>query len=326
MAAFAALTIPLTIAVLVLPLLPPCLGQVVPKNANLTWLTLDDSSPISPLRMNPCMVVFGGEVLALGGLAASGRPLSDVWRSKDALTWTNVHASPSFSSRYASGCAVLGNQILIAAGLRGGRNILRRPTRSVWATSNGHAWRRARDGDFTARENVGLVAFRGQFWLVGGHRFSVSYNDVWRTSDPLKGNWIEVVRNAAFAPRGAMGITVFQGRLWIAGGGVTYSYHFQDVWSSSDGKAWVLAVADAAFSGRSMARLVVFQSQLFLLGGFTVDGVTAEVWTSSDGVNWTQGPRLPVAAGELGAVAVSKGIVIAAGTGLEGEDLVPLRI
>eukprot|EP00906_Rhabdomonas_costata_P012650 RCo018215 len=209
MAAFAALTIPLTIAVLVLPLLPPCLGQVVPKNANLTWLTLDDSSPISPLRMNPCMVVFGGEVLALGGLAASGRPLSDVWRSKDALTWTNVHASPSFSSRYASGCAVLGDQVFIAAGMRGGWNIHRQPTRSVWATRDLHAWRRGRNGGFSSRANIGLVAFKGEFWVIGGRGFHMAYNDVWRTADPLQGKWIEVVRNAAFKPRGAMGITVF---------------------------------------------------------------------------------------------------------------------
>eukprot|EP00906_Rhabdomonas_costata_P012660 RCo018228 len=59
--------------------------------ANLTWLTLHHLSPISPLRMNPCMVVFHGDLMMLGGLCASGRPLDDVWRSKDALTWTNVH-------------------------------------------------------------------------------------------------------------------------------------------------------------------------------------------------------------------------------------------
>eukprot|EP00906_Rhabdomonas_costata_P038776 RCo054877 len=185
--------------------------------AGYAWRTLRPTSPFSPARMSTCMVVFHGELMVLGGLSSFQYiSLNDVWRSRDALTWTDAHSSPSFSPRFAAGCAVHGEQVVIVAGMTHRSNKMWFPIRSVWVTPDGQKWSPGRDGSFSARERVGLVPFRGEVWLVGGCWGFSTYNDVWRSSDPLRGTWSKVVDRAPFSPRCGMGITTFQGRIWIA--------------------------------------------------------------------------------------------------------------
>eukprot|EP00906_Rhabdomonas_costata_P038773 RCo054869 len=246
------------------------------------WRTLRPTPPFLPARMSTCMVVFHGKLMVLGGLSSSWSiSLNDVWLSPDALTWTEVHAWPRFSPRYAAGCAVHGEQVVILAGMTHCSNKMWFPIRSVWVTPDGRKWFPGRDGDFPPRERVGLVAFRGDVWLVGGCWGFSTFNDVWRSSDPLRGTWSKVVERAPFSPRCGMEITTFQGRIWIAGGTVHASEEApSDVWSTPDGHHWILAMAAAPFSSRSAMALQPFQGQLFLLGGFTAEGPSAEVWVS----------------------------------------------
>eukprot|EP00906_Rhabdomonas_costata_P038774 RCo054875 len=233
-----------------------------------SWLSLRPTSPFSPARMSTCMVVFHGELMVLGGLSSwAFTSLNDVWRSPDALTWTEVHAWPRFSPRFAAGCAVHGEQVVIAAGLAHRNNKIWFPIRSVWVTTDAHKWSPGRDGGFSPRESIGLVPFRGELWLVGGCGAFTAFSDVWRSSDPLRGTWSKVVERAPFTPRCGMGITTFQGRIWIAGGTVQSNVQaLSDIWSTADGHHWSLALATAPFSSRSAMALQPFQGQLFLLG------------------------------------------------------------
>jgi leucine-zipper-like transcriptional regulator 1 len=92
---------------------------------------------------------------------------------------------------------------------------------------------------------------------------------------------------------------VFEDKLWVLGGYDPYlrgkqDNYLEDVWSSSDGVDWELMTNDAVWHGRRGHAVVAFNDALYLLGGFTVDeesgarGYSNEIFTSNDGVTWTQ--------------------------------------
>ena len=86
----------------------------------------------------------------------------------------------------------------------------------------------------------------------------------------------------------------FKNKIWVIGGR-TRSTFDNDVWSSSDGVSWVLETAHAAFRGRAGHSVVSFpdpatgEETLWLTAGMTWDGIPFnDIWSSVDGVNWTQ--------------------------------------
>jgi N-acetylneuraminic acid mutarotase len=87
----------------------------------------------------------------------------------------------------------------------------------------------------------------------------------------------------------------FDNYLWTFGGMEYTSRVLQnEIWRSADGSTWE-DVGEAAWTPRKSAAVVVYQDKLWLFGGathvlndFTSDKLANDVWTSQDGVNWTQ--------------------------------------
>lgn len=109
---------------------------------------------------------------------------------------------------------------------------------------------------------------------------------------------------ADFSPRAWHTSVVFNNKIWVIGGyngdgtlngGTDF---FNDIWSSVDGISWTLETANAGFSARYDHSSVVFDNKLWVIGGkaFDVPGRASnapfedlnDVWSSTDGVNWTQ--------------------------------------
>jgi hypothetical protein len=64
-----------------------------------------------------------------------------------------------------------------------------------------------------------------------------------------------------------------------------------DVWSSADGVHWECVTEQAPWPARAYLGAVVFQDKLWVLGGGNYlpnYQVRNDVWSSPDGVNWTQ--------------------------------------
>ncbi|MFM2142261.1 MAG: hypothetical protein RLZZ476_805, partial [Verrucomicrobiota bacterium] len=118
-------------------------------------------------------------------------------------------------------------------------------------------------------------------------------NQVWSSSDGVK--WGQVTASAGWSPRLAAGLVEHRGRMWMLGG--TENYYFgddkslkNDVWSSADGKTWKQETAKAAWSPRAYHQAVVLNDKIYVMGGGNyVPSYHAknDVWSSSDGVNWT---------------------------------------
>lgn len=86
---------------------------------------------------------------------------------------------------------------------------------------------------------------------------------------------------------------VFNDQIWVFGGVGTGYY--KDVYSSSSGSGWTLKTSNAPWGKRAYHSSVVFKNKIWILGGDealqdgTLDhSIRNDIWSSSDGVNWTR--------------------------------------
>ncbi len=133
-----------------------------------------------------------------------------------------------------------------------------------------------------------IIPFKNRIWAFG-------YSDVWSSENGIQ--WTKVSEIPDWAPRNAFTIAVHNERLWVTGGtvntasGTTY---YSDVWVSDDGIEWNRVKAVADFGPRSNPHLLSMGDSLWLIGGYLYDtknqayGEQNDVWTSTDGIQWTQ--------------------------------------
>lgn len=131
-----------------------------------------------------------------------------------------------------------------------------------------------------------LAAFASKLYSIGDKR-------VWTSADGL--NWSSQPKTD-WGERYGMQFAFFNNKLWMLGGMKTWDDFRNDVWSSVDGKEWRQVVSKASWSARRGHGLVVFKDKLWVLGGAVSSGRRDEtpsrflndVWSSDDGVNWTE--------------------------------------
>ncbi|MBN1516140.1 hypothetical protein JXA32_06190 [Candidatus Sumerlaeota bacterium] len=165
----------------------------------------------------------------------------------------------------------------------------------LWATASyaqtGIDWRNAGDIDglktYTKRNGQSSVVFNGRVWVIGGSHGG-PLNDVWSSADMV--SWDEEATSASFSKRYSHASVVFDNKIWVIGGFDAVS-NKNDVWYSSDGSTWIQATASAAFSGRRNHTCLVYNNKMWIIGGeygYSYGEEYNDVWSSSNGVDWTQ--------------------------------------
>lgn len=181
-------------------------------------------------------------------------------------------------------------------GLMGGFNM------NVMTTENGSSWHDVQpNAPWGRRFGPNCVYFDDKIFMMAGLQSQGPMkNDVWSTPDGI--NWTELTSQAAWGPRFGSAAVAYDNKLWIMGGIKTMSmfgsYTSNDVWSSPDGINWTHCAQGAAmWTPREGHSAVVFQNKIWVLGGMNIiNGIGIiydEVWTTTDGTNWTQMPNAP---------------------------------
>ena len=210
--------------------------------------------------------------------------------------WVLETESSKWQPRDSQGEFVYRNRLWI---LGGWFNSNEAPPRDVWSSANGRDWDLATESAPWIHSDLPMsIVFQDRMWMMGGwHNGRLpghsASNAVWSSRDGI--GWEQVTPSAEWSPRIAAGIVEHRGRLWMLGG--TENYYFgdenslkNDVWSSSDGKEWKLVTANAAWPPRAYHQAVVLNDKIYLFGGgnyVPTHTATNDVWSSSDGVNWT---------------------------------------
>jgi len=109
-------------------------------------------------------------------------------------------------------------------------------------------------------------------------------------------NWTQVTPAAPWTAREQFGAIALNGRMWVMGGAGNNAY-FNDAWSSADGTNWVQVTSGAPWSERGNFGAVTFNGRMWVLGGYFITFIPGygysstefnDVWSSSDGTNWTE--------------------------------------
>jgi hypothetical protein len=210
--------------------------------------------------------------------------------------------------------------------------------------------------EFAPRDGAGALSYRGSMWLIGGwnpgqtHKTffpRICNNEVWTSKNGVA--WTLVKPNsfkdssfdstADWEGRHTAGYAVFRDRMWIVGGDVNQGHYQNDVWNSQDGRTWKFVNRDSAlpWAPRALHYTVVHDDRIWVMGGqtmpaFAKDGTGEifyrDVWTTQDGVNWTEvKPQESCwsARGMIGASAVMNGRIWILGGGTYETPQTPSR-
>ncbi|NLV46257.1 MAG: hypothetical protein GXY07_17350 [Candidatus Hydrogenedentes bacterium] len=226
-------------------------------------------------------------------------PAGHVWESK------------SYNSEfgYRAGHAnIVNSQGLWLLG--GFSNIAASPDRNeIWLLkANDETWeRRVTYAAWEGRRGHTALFFDGKAWLLGGYRAKTStseekfYNDVFYSGDVM--TWTQKTAAANWAARTYHTSAVFDGKMYVMGGAAKDTEgslaRFDDIWYSEDGGNWTQETPGTHWSPRYGHTSVVFeitpgQPRIFVMGGQVGDDFTNkssyanDVWSSEDGINWTE--------------------------------------
>lgn len=128
---------------------------------------------------------------------------------------------------------------------------------------------------------------------MDGDLFLVGDNTVWRSSDGIKWNSRS---KTDWGERYGLAFAYFRDNLWMSGGMRSWDDFRNDVWSSVDGTEWKQVATNAPWKNRRGHAMLVFRGKLWIIGGSLSSGrpdktpteALNDVWSSSDGINWTQ--------------------------------------
>ena len=147
--------------------------------------------------------------------------------------------------------------------------------------------------------------------LNSGYQKYVEFNDAIYALGTMEGNytnmhlgsriartadfkrWELLAESSELPARVFYGSVVLNNKIWLMGGFDGKSY-YNDVWNSSDGVHWMRVAERTAWSARTVGAAVVFKNRIWIIGGGLLDGTPSdgraetEVWSSTDGINWTQ--------------------------------------
>ncbi|MEM8499730.1 MAG: hypothetical protein AAF542_17030 [Pseudomonadota bacterium] len=161
---------------------------------------------------------------------------------------------------------------------------------------NGYEFYRSREEDCDQENYSSCDA--GQFDVLDGTALTDTaltlandayyslFNGEARSSDTL-------ITHRHFAGREQHQVVEFNNKLWLIGSGGRRDSRYQsDVWSSNDGVAWRQETADSGIPARANYQAIVFSDRIWLIGGvsnsLTNTGHLSDIWSSEDGINWTQ--------------------------------------
>jgi hypothetical protein len=175
--------------------------------------------------------------------------------------------------------------------------------KQMWAFHHQGSWYSA-DGRTWTKSELPVSG------LNSGTQKYVQFNDAVYALGTMEGNWTEMRINSRIARtsdfkrwevlaesselplRIFYGAVVFDNKIWFIGGFDGQRY-YNDVWNSSDGVHWTRVAEKTSWSPRGMGSVAVFKNRIWIIGGGVADGTPSdrrsetEVWSSTDGINWT---------------------------------------
>jgi len=227
----------------------------------------------------------------LGGSTSSGAS-NEAWSSTDGETWTLETESAEWSSRREHTTVVFDNKMWVL----GGRDSDDKRKNDVWCSVNGIEWVEVTSSaEWSPRFGHSSVVFDEKLWIICGITFEATpglrLSDVWCSENGSE--WTETTMqiNEEIIGLADHATVVFKDRLWVLGGN-DYSRTIRSgrVYSSTDGIEW-REPEKVGFWVSSDFPSVVYDEKIWVLGGVfggEAGIIQNSIWTSPDGMTWTE--------------------------------------
>ena len=178
---------------------------------------------------------------------------NDVWGSADGVDWEEMTAAAPWEGRAGLSAIALGNDLYVMAG--------------------------SQNDD----EAIG----------GGGPAPRIYYNDVWKSSDD-GATWQQMTADAPWAPRAGGVVVVKEDWMYMIGGEAGFEGpYFNDTWRSKDGANWQLMSADGGWPERPGHKCAVVMDEIVCFGGFGLFANPVDMWSTMDGLSWTDLQQAP---------------------------------
>ncbi|RLA67147.1 MAG: hypothetical protein DRQ78_03150 [Epsilonproteobacteria bacterium] len=256
-------------------------NDVFSSSDAITWSR--ETTAKLPEQTDASSVVFNGKIWVVGGSKERGGYSDDVWSSEDGINWTQETNSAAFGDRIYHKVLAYDDKLWLIAGKKDSVYM-----NDIWSSEDGITWTEVTSSaNFSARTSFSAVVSNGLMLVVGGYD-NTKLNDVWSSSDGE--TWTQM-SDGNFTARSGSSLVDFNSKLWMFGGGGT-SNTYNDILTSDDnGTTWTEEVADGAadFSQRSFSQVVLFDEVLYMIAGQDASyNKLKDVWSSTDGINWTE--------------------------------------
>lgn len=245
--------------------------------------------------------------------------LGDVWSTTDGATWTQLDP-PGWGARYGFGFVSFSSQAWLWGGIASSTGP---PNNEVWTSEDGSVWNNLTAASWCPRSHMEVAIFQGAVFLVGGlDAAGQVLQDAWASFDGE--TWVELHWSSRnLLPWGARvgGQLVYDGsqHMYFAGGldmsvaNTTSPHYHNDIYIFQDNSSnrdlprglstgsggnykWSLLDKSTRWPARSRFGFIEFIGAIWLFGGESADGVSRDVWSSTDGKGWTEHGNAPWAA------------------------------
>ncbi len=184
-----------------------------------------------------------------------------------------------FSPRQSPTLEVFNNKLFLIGGFDGSNF-----KNDVWNSADGLNWSLSTSAAaFSPRNRHSSFVFDNKIWILGGVEGTTFHNDVWSSEDGS--NWILAQSPSAIFARDRHTTTLFKNRIWFIGG-KNQSGNLVDQILEFNGTQWNFR--PSPFSPRSSHACVVYDDKIWIIGGKDASGKKNDVWSSEDGVSWTE--------------------------------------
>jgi len=189
------------------------------------------------------------------------------------------------------------------------------PKTDVWSSPDGVNWTQTASAGISGGiYGGGAHVLNDTIYVFGGIGTGPAFNNkAYSSTDginwTLLGDMTGVTNNYDFTS------TVYQGKIWIVGGSNAVNT-YKKVWTSTNGRVWTEVGTDAGpvndptyGKGTDLGQLLVYQDKLWYIGGRNENNdPLSTVYSSTDGITWTQHDSMPGTRSFFGAVVYNNRI------------------
>lgn len=262
------------------------------------------------------LLALGGELYLLGGWLY-GPVSSEVWRTRDLVTWERLPDAP-WPGRHGSAWLVHDSRLWVIGGDL---------YTDVWSSPDGIAWtQETATAPFGPRYTPNavsldgrIIVYAGQSWVEDGT--AQANSDVWASDDGR--SWTRIAQ-APWQGRGLIhGSIVHDGEAWLVGGGLKEvlpdpvraetAVEFSDIWSSPDGRTWTLR-GSIPFAPRTHSSVVETPLGCVVSDGSagTQANLSADLYLAPDCLSYERVPT-PYGVRHASSVAWFRGALVVLG-------------